>query len=232
MAVRGLRRQTGRRQIVLQGVIFDMDGVLVDTEPIWDSIWPACFEQMGLPLPPESFYTGGRGMSGETYANYVQGFYPQVDAKELVALFMKLGEERFALGVPVKPGARELLDYLKGQGVPCAVASSSLRSIIECNLRSTGLAGYFDVIVSGQDVTFTKPDPTIFLLAAERLGVDIRRCLVLEDSLNGVRAGHAAGAVTVMVPDLIPPNDEIAQIYDGCCTDLLEVKSLLEQGRL
>lgn len=217
---------------MLQGVIFDMDGLLVDSEPIWDSIWPKCFRQMNLPLPPDSFYTGGRGMSGEIYARYVQSFYPQADASQLVATFMKLGEERFAQGVPLKPGARELLEYLQTQKMPCAVASSSSRRIIEGNLRSNGLSAYFSVVVSGQEVAFTKPDPAIFLLAAERLGVDIRRCLVLEDSLNGVRAGHAAGAVTVMVPDLVPSNGEIAQLYTCCCHDLFEVKTLLEQGKL
>ena len=217
---------------MLQGVIFDMDGVLVDTEPIWDSIWPECCRQMGLPLPPDSFYTGGRGMSGEVYANYVHSFFPQVDARELVDTLMQMGKERFAQGVPLKPGVRELLDYLRAQKLPCAIASSSSHSIIEGNLRCTGLADYFDVIVSGQDVTLTKPNPAIFLLAAERLGVDIRHCLILEDSLNGVRAGHAAGAVTVMVPDMIPPNDEIAQLYTCCCTNLLEVKAMLEHGKL
>ena len=112
------------------------------------------------------------------------------------------------------------------------MASSSPHKLIEGNLKNTGLTDYFCVQVSGQDVTRTKPDPAIFLLTAERLGVDIRHCLVLEDSLNGVRAGYAAGAVTVMVPDLIPPNEEIAKLYTRCCKDLLEVRDLLAQGEL
>lgn len=217
---------------MLQGVIFDMDGLLLDTERIWDTLWPECCRRMGLPLPPEEFYTGGRGMSGAVYAEYVQGYFPQADAAQLVALFMQLGEERFKQPVPVKKGARELLAYLAEQGIPCAVASSSPHTLIEGNLKNAGLTDRFQVVVSGQDVTRTKPDPAIFLLTAERLGVDIRHCLVLEDSINGVRAGHAAGAVTVMVPDLIPPNDEVAKLYACCCRDLLEVRDRIAQGAL
>lgn len=217
---------------MLQGVIFDMDGLLFDTERIWDTLWPECCRRMELPLPSEEFYAGGRGMSGKVYEEYVRGYFPQADAAQIVALFMELGEERFKQPVPVKKGARELLSYLRQQHIPCAVASSSPHKLIEGNLKNTGLTDYFCVQVSGQDVTRTKPDPAIFLLTAERLGVDIRHCLVLEDSLNGVRAGYAAGAVTVMVPDLIPPNEEIAKLYTRCCKDLLEVRDLLAQGKL
>lgn len=217
---------------MLQGVIFDMDGLLFDSERIWDTLWPVCCQRMNLPLPPKEFYTGGRGMSGKVYADYVQGYFPQVDAEQLVALFMRLGEERFAQPVPVKPGARELLDYLGEQGIPCGVASSSSHKLIEGNLKNAGMTDCFQAVVSGQDVARTKPDPAIFLLTAEQLGVDIRHCLVLEDSLNGVRAGYAAGAVTIMVPDMIPPNDEVAKLYTCCCKDLFEVKDLLKQGKL
>lgn len=217
---------------MLQGVIFDMDGLLFDSERIWDTLWPECCRQMHLPLPPEEFYAGGRGMSGKVYADYVQGYFPQADAAQVVALFMRLGEERFAKPVPLKPGARELLEFLQARNIPCGVASSSSRKLIEGNLKNADMTDFFRVVVSGQDVTHTKPDPAIFLLTAERLGVDIRRCLVLEDSPNGIRAGHAAGAVTIMIPDMIPPNDDIAKLYTCCCKDLFEVRDLLEQGKL
>lgn len=217
---------------MLQGVIFDMDGLLLDSERIWDTLWPECCKRMGLPLPSQEFYAGGRGMSGKVYEEYVRGYFPQADTARLVALFMELGEERFKQPVPVKKGARELLSYLRERNIPCAVASSSTHKLIEGNLKNAGLTDYFRAQVSGQDVTRTKPDPAIFLLAAEQLGVDIRHCLVLEDSLSGVRAGYAAGAVTVMVPDLVPPTEEIAKLYTCCCKDLLEVRDLLVQGKL
>ena len=95
-----------------------------------------------------------------------------------------------------------------------------------------GVDGFFEAAVCGDEVAHAKPAPDIFLAAAKALGVPAEECLVLEDSLNGVRAGYAAGAVTVMVPDLIPPNEEIAKLYTRCCKDLLEVRDLLAQGKL
>ena len=104
--------------------------------------------------------------------------------------------------------------------------------MIEQNLQTTGTARYFHDVVCGADVKHSKPAPDIFLEAARRLKLDIHDCLVLEDSFNGVRAGHAAGAVTVMVPDLAQPDEEIRQLYTCCCHDLLEVRDLLQQGKL
>lgn len=216
---------------MLQGAIFDMDGLLFDSERVWDSLWPVCFQKMGLPLPPDSFYTEGRGMAGKIYAEHVRKYYPDADVPALIRLLLRLGDQRFAQGVPMKKGALELLAYLRAQNIPCVVASSSPRSMIENNLRYAGIASYFYALVSGQDVSRSKPDPEIFLLAASKLQVEISRCVVLEDSPNGVRAGHAAGAITIMVPDLIAPDPQIQKLYTFCCLDLSEVKTLLEQTK-
>lgn len=144
----------------------------------------------------------------------------------------QIGEARFAQGVPCKPGLKELLATLEEMGMPRIVASSSPRNMIEQNLQTTGTARYFHDIVCGADVQHSKPAPDIFLEAARRLGLDCHDCLVLEDSFNGVRAGHAAGAVTVMVPDLAQPDEEIRQLYNVCCHDLFEVRELLLAGKL
>ena len=117
-------------------------------------------------------------------------------------------------------------------GLPRIVASSSPRNMIEMNLQTTGTARYFHDVVSGTEVAHSKPAPDTFLLAAEKLHLDPHDCLVLEDSFNGVRAGRAAGCVTVMVPDLMQPTEEIAQLYDRKCEDLLEVRDLLIEGKL
>ena len=142
------------------------------------------------------------------------------------------GKTALANGAPAKPGLFALLDYLEEQTIPRIVASSSPRAMIEQNLQTTGTARYFHDVVCGADVQHSKPAPDIFLEAARRLRVDIRRCLVLEDSFNGVRAGHAAGAVTVMVPDLAAPDDEMRRLYTRCCRDLYEVRDLLRDGTL
>ncbi len=113
-----------------------------------------------------------------------------------------------------------------------AVASSSRVHVIEGNLNNWGLTHYFKALVSGQQVKHSKPDPEIFLLAAEKLGTDPAHTLALEDSYNGVRAGAAGGFVTVMVPDLAQPDDEMRRLYTAECASLHEVRRMLEEGRL
>ena len=150
----------------------------------------------------------------------------------MLAEVWRLADERFSQGVPCKPGLHELLGWLQDHNIPCIVASSSPRNMIEMNLKNTGVDGYFKGVVCGADVEHSKPAPDIFLLAARQLGLPAEECLVLEDSFNGVRAGHAAGAVTVMVPDIAQPDEEMRSLYTCCCRDLLEVRDLLEEGRL
>ena len=125
-----------------------------------------------------------------------------------------------------------LLTALEDLGMPRIVASSSPRNMIEMNLQTTGTARYFHDVVSGTEVAHSKPAPDTFLLAAQKLRLDPKDCLVLEDSFNGIRAGRAAGCVTVMVPDLMQPTEEITRLYDRKCDDLLQVRDLLIEGKL
>lgn len=219
---------------MIKGVIFDMDGLMFDTERLWDTLWePAC-QALGVPMleDTESFYASGRGLAGQYLQEHVHKYFPQVDPQKMLDKIWQIGDERFAQGVPCKPGLKELLALLEERGLPRIVASSSPRNMIEQNLQTTGTARYFHDIVCGADVEHSKPAPDIFLEAARRLGLDIRDCLVLEDSYNGVRAGHAAGAVTIMVPDLAQPDEEIRQLYTRCCHDLYEVRDLLAADAL
>ena len=219
---------------MIQGVIFDMDGLMFDTERLWDTFWePAC-EALGVPMPEDrpGFYASGRGLAGQYLIQHVQKYFPGVDPQKMLDKVWQVGNERFARGVPCKPGLMELLELLEVRGLPRIVASSSPRNMIEQNLQTTGTARYFHDIVCGADVQHSKPAPDIFLEAARRLKLDIHDCLVLEDSFNGVRAGHAAGAVTVMVPDLAQPDEEIRRLYDYLCKDLFEVRDLMLAGKL
>ena len=219
---------------MVQAVIFDMDGLMFDTERLWDTLWePAC-QALGLAMPEDqtAFLAGGRGLAGTKLKEHIQRFFPQADPQVIVEKVWELAEERFAQGVPCKPGLAELLETLEEKKIPRIVASSSPRALILKNLETSGMSRYFDQVVCGADVRFSKPAPDIFLEAARRLGVDIHSCLVLEDSFNGVRAGHAAGAVTVMVPDIAQPDEEIRSLYTRCCGDLYQVRQLLLEEKL
>ena len=219
---------------MIQAVIFDMDGLMFDTERLWDTLWePAC-QALNLAMPAnlEEFLAGGRGLAGTKLNEHIQKYFPQIDPQVIVEKVWELAEERFGQGVPCKPGLEELLKTLEEKKIPRIVASSSPRALILKNLETTGMSRYFEQVVCAADVRFSKPAPDIFLEAARRLGVDIDKCLVLEDSFNGVRAGHAAGAVTVMVPDIAQPDVEIRTLYNRCCRDLHEVRRLLLDGQL
>jgi HAD superfamily hydrolase (TIGR01509 family) len=132
--------------------------------------------------------------------------------------------ERMALEVPVKTGAVEILGELKGRGIPMAVATSSRAHHALGHLGKAGLLDLFDTIVTRDQVTNPKPHPEPYLTAAERLGVSPVDCLALEDSHSGVRAAHAAGMQTIMVPDLVQPSQEIKLLCTAVMKSLHDVR--------
>lgn len=214
-----------------KGAIFDQDGLLFDSEAIFARSWVEAGRQMGFEVPPV-FCTAVSGSSGPGMERIVQGYFPDIDCKAYIDLVFKISYAEQARCLPEKPGVHELLSYLKQQGCKLAVASSSHRDKILFNLKRAGLLSFFDVVVSGQDVTLGKPNPEIFLLAAKQLGLPPEDCYVFEDSFNGVRAGHGAGCCTVMVPDLIQPDAEISGLYDACCPSLLDALARIQAGKL
>ena len=160
-------------------------------------------------------------------------FYgPDCDTDAIIDALHQQAELAFQAPPPKKPGLDELIAYLEEQHIPMVVASSSRKASILHHLNGWNMAGHFKAIISGEQVTASKPDPEIFRLAARALGTEPAHTLVLEDSYNGVRAGAAGGFVTVMVPDLAPANDEMRRLYTAECRDLYEVQKLLEAGEL
>lgn len=217
---------------MVDAVIFDMDGLMFDSECVWGTLWEPALAKFGLTVP-EGLPAAACGTTGDaTIAAICAHCGEDVDAEGIFQEFYRIAAERFAQGAPKKPGLDELLEYLKGRGVPMAVASSSPVAIIEADLRGGRVEGYFDHVVSGQFMEHSKPAPDIFLEAARRLGTQPDRTLVLEDSFAGVRAGAAGGFVTVMVPDQHQPTDEIRGLATRVCSDLHEVRALFERGEL
>ena len=213
------------------GVVFDMDGLLFDTEVIVRDAMTSAAARLGFSVP-EGLFLSLIGLGSDTcrtrlldhYGNEfdLDGFWAAVDLD-----FNRALEGRTFL----KTGVVELLDWLDEAGVPRAIATSSQHTHVDRNLAIHGLTGRFDAIVAHGDYPLGKPAPDPFLKAASELGLKPEHCLALEDSLNGVRAASAAGMMTIMVPDLIGPSDESRAACLGVANDLHEVRALLEAAR-
>ena len=200
----------------LQAVLFDMDGVLVISNPLHFRAWQDFGRQIGLVVTEEMFY---REFSGRKNEEALEALFPgRFTAEERAELSRRkeaLFRERYVpLLLPV-PGVRELVADLNRHAVPLALATSGPPENVQAILRHLKLEGAFDVVVTGQDVTAAKPDPAIFRIAAERLGVPCEQALVIEDSIAGVQAACAAGAVCLGVSTSEPPSrlEEVGAVH-------------------
>ncbi|MGN1007462.1 MAG: HAD family hydrolase [Butyricicoccus sp.] len=215
-----------------QAAIFDMDGLLFDTERIYQAVWAEMPLRFGLTPSPE-FPSAVCGTGGDTLVRLVREHYPAVEPQDFIARGIARVHEIIRQNpVPKKPGLHEILAFFRENGVKIAVASSSDRALIESNLRRAGIDSYFDAIVSGAHMKRSKPAPDIFLEAARQLGCDPADCYVFEDGVNGCKAGIAAGCTTVMIPDLVQPDDALRARCAAVCGSLLEVCGAIRRGLL
>ena len=218
---------------MINGVIFDMDGLMFDTERASMRVWGEQLAQRGWQFTPAL----GNAIRGRNDAG-IRAVLEQAYGPDFSYVPVRDGVRAGLLqlldteGMPVKPGLRELLEWLAENNIPRAIASSSRRVSVEHHCKSAGVMEYFDTVICGDMVTHSKPYPEIFLLAAKTMGVAPAQCLVLEDSFNGVRAGHAGGFVTVMVPDMDQPTPEITALYTRKADSLLTVRDWLKNGAL
>ena len=212
---------------MIGAVIFDMDGLLVNTEEVFRDISFSVTRSMGFVISM-SFYRKLLGIRSDEERKLWAEYYPDFNLAQYRDAFrQEYGRLVRAGMIHAKAGALRLLDTLQRSGVPYALATSSGLARAEETLRITGLDQYFRTIVTGEQVTRSKPDPEIFLTAAGKLGVPPSECMVLEDSVNGIKAGREAGMVVCMVPDLIPYEDGFSGCCDFVCSSLSEVSDLL-----
>jgi len=184
-------------------VFFDMDGLLVDTEKVWFEVEAEVMKRLGGSWGPEDQEHLVGGSLPTTVAYMIGASGADADPADVAGWMLsgmtrKLRED----GVELMPGAARLLSEVRRSGLRTALVTSSARSIAEVCLDRIG-RGYFDHVVTGDDVGKTKPDPEPYLLAVRRSGVDPARCVVLEDSPNGVTAATAAGCRVIAVPSLL-----------------------------
>lgn len=209
-----------------KGAIFDMDGLLFDTEQVYQDTWHEIAAERGIVLG-EGYLKAISGTSGSHMCHVIESYYHVSDGTDIMNECLKRVREKLARHVPVKKGAFEILSAFREAGIRMAVASSSTPEQIRANLHTAGMETYFEELVSGSEVAHGKPAPDIFLYAAEKLGLKPEECFIFEDSENGIRSGHAAGCVTVMIPDMIQPSPEILPCCTHICPDLLQASEEL-----
>jgi len=214
---------------LVKAVVFDMDGLLVDSETVYCEALTSQAAAMGHDLPLEVM----KRMIGHTWAGSAQvlrdHFGADFDTERLrdgsVERFYELAKAEIAL----KTGVLELLDHLDAAGLPRAIATSSRPVDVAHHLSTHGLSERFHAVIAQGGYARGKPHPDPYLKAAEALGVPPVDCLALEDSHNGVRAAAGAGMMTIMVPDMLDPTEEMRSLCVRIARDLHEVRELLER---
>jgi HAD superfamily hydrolase (TIGR01509 family) len=208
-------------------VVFDMDGLILDTEAVFRDVMMEASEARGLTLPMDVFLAMVGLPDHASRAVAMAHFGDDFDFDPWMAHAWELAHARIEAGVPLKSGVIELLDHLDGAGLPRAICTSSRRDTVERHLGPVGLLERFQAVIAAGDYARGKPSPDPFLVAATRLGVEPACCLALEDSHNGVRAAAAAGMMTVMVPDLLPATAEMRGLCVMVARDLHDVAATL-----
>jgi len=202
-------------------VIFDMDGVMLDTERIYRHAWSHAMAQLGYVLPDELYFRIMGKTVSEIQTVFRKDFGPDVPFEAIVGLKQQQVEAAFSeKGIPVKAGLTDFLDRLDHWRLPRAVASSTARKQVVEMLSRSGVAHRFEVIVGGDEVLRSKPAPDLFLAAAERLAAPAGGCMVLEDSEAGIRAARAAGMHSILIPDLLAPPEEISRLASAVMPSL------------
>ena len=214
----------------MKAVVFDMDGLMFDTEQVAILAWDYAGEKMGLGKTGYMvFKTLGvnRTLSKQIWTEEFGDKYNDEDLWKYTKEFMNDFYSKNK--VPVKKGLYVLLDYLKKNGYKLAVASSTNQQGVERNLKDAGVFEYFDAVICGDMVTNSKPEPEIYLKACGAMGVEPAEALALEDSRNGLLSAYRAGMKVIMVPDLWEADEEVKAFLWNICKDLEEVKEFLEQ---
>lgn len=215
---------------MIEAIVFDMDGLLFDSERIVQRSWEEAGNQLGLEHMGETIYhTLGMNLAGRNhyFRNTIAKDFPCEEfAKQARIWFYKIVNEE---GLPMKNGARELLEYGKANGYRMAIATSSRKEYALKNLKAAKIYDFFDAGVFGDMVQHAKPDPEIYLKACDSIGAYPANCIALEDAPAGIRAAYVAGMKPIMIPDLVAPTPEIEALLYETCDTLLGVIGILEK---
>ncbi len=210
-----------------KAILLDMDGLMFDTERLSDTIWMELCGDEKFPVTSEHLkQIRGKNKQGcrDTFMGFFGDSFPydEITGKINVRMNEMLNKQ-----VPIKTGLVEFLKAAQSKNIPVAVASSTNKEKIARNLKVADVEKYITLVVGGDEVENSKPNPEIFLLAAKRLGVSADDCIAFEDSFNGVKSASSAGCYTVMVPDMDEPDAEMKRLSSYIVADLNEAISLI-----
>jgi HAD superfamily hydrolase (TIGR01509 family) len=215
---------------MIEAVVFDMDGIIFDTEKLSDKAWERASEEFDC-AEIMNYRAEFMGLNrSQTKKLLTEKFGSKVPFEKFFEFTWNWMQQSIqSNGLPVKPGLYELLGYLKKNGYKIAAATSTSRRYVMDYFERAEITAFFDGIVCGDMVEKSKPDPDIYLKAAALLQVEPQKCMALEDSPNGLLSANRAGMKTVMVPDMIEPTVELQKLLFACVPSLKEVIPLLQQ---
>ncbi|MFV0362279.1 MAG: HAD family hydrolase [Suipraeoptans sp.] len=213
---------------MIKAIIFDMDGLLFDSERVVQRSWNIAGDKMGISNFGDHIYnTIGLNVVGRE-AYFKRAVSPDFPMERFSDMTRKAFHEiADSEGIPLKPGVKELLRFAKARGYKLAVASSSRRVHGTTMIKNANIDTYFDAMIFGDMVKNAKPDPEIFLTAAKLLGLNPSEAIVLEDSPNGIKAAGAASMISFMIPDLVMPDEAVRQTASGVFDSLYSIIDLL-----
>ena len=213
-----------------KAVVFDMDGVIFDSERAVLECWLSLAQKYNIENIEGNFLACTGTTMKQTRQIMMQAYGPDFPYDQYAKEASIMYHQRYDGGrLPLKEGIRELLDYLKAHNKKLAVASSTRKEVVVSQLEAAGLLDYFDFIVGGEMVENSKPDPEIYIMACKLLQVSPEEAYAIEDSHNGIRSAHAAGMMPIMVPDLLSPNEEMRQKAVAVCDSLTHVIKYLSK---
>lgn len=208
-------------------VLFDMDGLMIESERALLQCWRESSQHLGLTLD-DALWLSFVGLSDRVCHDMLRERLAEEQVAALLHELQLRYDAHVEAGLPLKAGVIELLQLLDERGIPRAVATSTRRDRALQKLERCGLLPHFHDVITGSDVAHAKPAPDIYLLAAQRLGVEPARCVVLEDSGPGVRAALAAGMTPIQVPDLVHPDEAMRSLGHRVVESLVHARALIE----
>lgn len=217
---------------MLELVIFDVDGLMIDTESVWKNAFDKAGDKYGIPNLGDTLFPSLIGKRLEDEQVLLDRLLPSDIQDKLLNEWRQIGLSSLEKEVPVKPGLYEMLDFLEQHHIKMAVATTTRRELTEERLKRVGVYDRFDYVLCGDEVINRKPDPEIYLSVLKKMDTDARNALVLEDSVVGVEAAYRAGIDCIQVPDIIAPTDLQKKQTICIVKDLMEAKDYIKEYRV